>query len=163
MLICRTRRASRTMWIKVAFVLCILVSIANGSNEQNVGVSVEELFNLILKHDVTLVDVRMPWELKKEGKIATSINIPLQKLKDALSLPPEEFEIRFHRKMPAKDDCNLIFHCRSGKRSLKATKLAREMGWTCARHLIGGFNAWKSYFYWKIRNRMSNALDHYSL
>ena len=47
-----------------------------GSNEENIGVSVEVLLNLLVSHEVTLVDVRMPWELKKEGKIAVSINIP---------------------------------------------------------------------------------------
>ena len=50
-------------------------------------------------------------------------------LEGALALPPEEFERRYGVKKPAKDDCNLIFHCKSGKRSLKALKLARQMGW----------------------------------
>ena len=51
-----------------------------GSNERQIGVNVEELFELIRSHKVTIIDVRMPWELKQEGKIAESINIPGEKV-----------------------------------------------------------------------------------
>ena len=41
-----------------------------------IGVTVTQLYDLIKSRNVTMIDVRNPWELRQEGKIAGSINIP---------------------------------------------------------------------------------------
>ncbi len=59
-----------------------------------------------------------------------SCSFPLvNDLKAALSLSPEDFKAKYQRSLPKKDDCNLVFHCKSGGRSLKAVTMARQMGW----------------------------------
>ncbi|XP_065056131.1 thiosulfate sulfurtransferase/rhodanese-like domain-containing protein 3 isoform X1 [Rhopilema esculentum] len=134
--------------IRAAFFILnlILVAHAGSKEEPPIGVTVEQLFELMRSEDVTLIDVREPWELSVMGKIAGSTNIQGWKLKYALSLSSGEFKKRYGISLPAKNDCNLIFHCATGGRSLKAVTLARQMGWYCSRHLLGGFKAWKEYF-----------------
>lgn len=131
--------------IKETLVMVALIFAAK-AEDKAIGVTVQELLDLIRFEKVTIIDVREPWELRTEGKIAGSINIPGWKLQNALTLPPKLFQTYYKIEKPSKSDCNLIFHCKSGGRSLKAVQLARAMGWTCSRHLLGGFTAWKNYF-----------------
>ncbi|XP_066914320.1 uncharacterized protein [Clytia hemisphaerica] len=95
---------------------------------------------------IILIDVRMPWELKLEGKIGASINIPLPKISDAFQLEEEQFESRYGIKKPKKDDCSLIFHCKSGVRSMQAVTIVKSLGYTCPKSLDGGFEAWKKIY-----------------
>ena len=46
------------------------------AEDKAIGVTVQELLDLIRFEKVTIIDVREPWELRTEGKIAGSINIP---------------------------------------------------------------------------------------
>eukprot|EP00794_Sanderia_malayensis_P011839 gene11839-13069_t len=110
---------------------------------QDMRVTNEQLLSMLKEKSVRLVDVRSPWEIENEGKISGSVNIPLNELETALSMPEEQFHGKFKMQKPKKDDCNLVFHCKGGGRSLKAVTLAREMGWHCSRHLVGGFEGWK--------------------
>eukprot|EP00112_Aurelia_sp_Birch-Aquarium-sp1_P009580 Seg2092.9 transcript_id=Seg2092.9/GoldUCD/mRNA.D3Y31 product="Thiosulfate sulfurtransferase/rhodanese-like domain-containing protein 3" protein_id=Seg2092.9/GoldUCD/D3Y31 len=135
------------IYMKTLLIMCAAALLVKGDgNQPPIGVTVTQLYELIKATQVTIIDVRNPWELRQEGKIAGSINIPGWKLGNALSSPPEEFKKRYGIPLPAKDNCNLIFHCKSGGRSLKAVTLARSMGWFCSRHLLGGFEAWKKYY-----------------
>jgi rhodanese-related sulfurtransferase len=71
--------------------------------------------------------VREPSELADSGKIPTSLNLPLKTSPDFMFLSPEEFEDRFGRPRPGKDD-EVIFYCRSGVRSKAAAELAKQAG-----------------------------------
>ncbi|OXA46018.1 putative thiosulfate sulfurtransferase, mitochondrial [Folsomia candida] len=62
-----------------------------------------------------LVDVRDPQELETQGKIPKSINIPLPEIPDAFrNLSNEEFSSKYGF---SKNDDNLVFSCRSGRRA----------------------------------------------
>lgn len=106
-------------------------------------VTVDQLHSMLQNNDVRLIDVRNPGELKQEGKIGRAINIPLLELDSALKLSDDDFKSKYEMTKPSKDDCNLVFHCRSGVRSLKAAQIAKQNGYKCPKSLKGGFTAWK--------------------
>lgn len=95
---------------------------------------------------IILIDVRMPWELKTEGKIGVSHNIPLPYLEKALQMDDVAFKQKYGFEKPAKDNCNLVFHCKSGVRSQRAVDSAKELGYTCSKSMDGGFDAWKKIY-----------------
>lgn len=64
--------------------------------------------------DMLLIDVREPFEIASYGKIPSATNMPLSTLKENLHTLPKNKLI--------------IFYCRSGARSAKATKLAKKYG-----------------------------------
>ena len=74
-----------------------------------------------------LVDVREPEELE-DGFVLGSVNIPLGDVSGQVGLLPA--------------DLDLLFFCRSGKRSLQATELARASGQERAYSVAGGMTAW---------------------
>jgi len=62
-----------------------------------------------------LVDVRDTHELETQGKIPKSINIPLPEIPDAFrNLSDEEFKKKYGF---SKNDENLVFSCKSGRRA----------------------------------------------
>lgn len=64
-----------------------------------------------------LIDVREPEELIANGEIDNAINIPLG-------------ELESHKEEILAKEGNVIFFCRSGNRSGKATDLFKELGAT---------------------------------
>ncbi|KAF9580323.1 hypothetical protein BGW38_003071, partial [Lunasporangiospora selenospora] len=88
---------------------------------------------------VPLVDVRTPDEIVV-GVIPTSHHIPLAVLEEALvELPDETFEERYGFKRFGKDD-EVIFYCRSGRRSNLAYEKAKSLGYTRVRNYSGSWN-----------------------
>ncbi|CAB1428318.1 unnamed protein product [Pleuronectes platessa] len=63
-------------------------------------------------------------------------------LEESLKLSPEGFKDKFKVKAPGKDDDNIVFHCRSGKRGAKALDISRQLGFSRARHYKGGYSEW---------------------
>ncbi|XP_048476806.1 thiosulfate:glutathione sulfurtransferase-like isoform X1 [Rhincodon typus] len=106
-------------------------------------VTCEELKKMLANDKVTIIDVRNPEELEK-GTIQGSVNIPVNNVKEALSLDPKSFESRFGRQKP-RLDAPVIFHCQLGWRGANATGMAREMGYSRAQNLKGGFGEWDSH------------------
>ncbi|XP_038656709.1 thiosulfate:glutathione sulfurtransferase-like isoform X2 [Scyliorhinus canicula] len=100
----------------------------------------EDLKKVLANGKVTIIDVRKPAELEK-GKIEGSINIPVDNVKEAFSLNPGDFEGRFGFEKPALM-APLIFHCQMGRRGANATAIARQLGYTRAQNLKGGFGEW---------------------
>jgi len=49
-------------------------------------------------------------------------------LEESLKLPPQQFQLQFKVKAPQKEDDDIVFHCRSGKRSLSALEIAHRLG-----------------------------------
>ncbi|KAI9479385.1 hypothetical protein LPJ78_005373 [Coemansia sp. RSA 989] len=84
-------------------------------------VSFEELQKII--HGVTtkpyvLIDVREPSEVA-EGRVPTAVNIPLGDVAAAFAMPSDNFIAQYRIDRPSEEE-DIIFYCRSGKRSQKA-------------------------------------------
>jgi rhodanese-related sulfurtransferase len=77
---------------------------------------------------ILVVDVRTPQEFK-EGKIAKSINVPLDQL-----------EVQIAKKVPDKSK-KLFVICYSGSRSAAAVRILKQLGYTDI-HDIGGIASW---------------------
>ena len=77
---------------------------------------------------ILLVDVREPNELAAE-RIPGAIDFPLSTF-DPAALPDPEGK-------------RLVFTCRSGRRSLTASKAAQAAGLQYDAHMAGGILAWK--------------------
>ncbi|XP_056155668.1 thiosulfate:glutathione sulfurtransferase [Lampris incognitus] len=104
-------------------------------------VTYEQLKTMLASHDVQLFDVRNPDEFQA-GRIPDSVNIPLGDLEESLKLSPEKFELVFQVKPPEEEDENVVFHCQRGNRSAAALHIARQLGFSRARHYKGGYSEW---------------------
>uniref|UniRef100_A0A3B3BK68 Thiosulfate:glutathione sulfurtransferase-like n=1 Tax=Oryzias melastigma TaxID=30732 RepID=A0A3B3BK68_ORYME len=110
-------------------------------NDEASVVTHSQLKTMLTNRDIQLFDVRDPDE-HQEGRIPQAVNLPLGVLEESLQLPPDHFEQRFKVKAPEKEDGNIVFHCRSGKRSFKALGIAHQLGFHKARHYKGGYSQW---------------------
>ena len=79
------------------------------------------------KAGAVLVDVRTPAEVEKGKASPVAINIPLQEIPQRLSEFPK--------------DKDLLIYCRSGKRSMAASKVLVENGYTRVFNIDGGIMA----------------------
>lgn len=79
------------------------------------------------KSNFFLIDVRDPEEYE-EGHIKGSILIPVHVISERIK--------------GIKKDKHLVTYCRTGRRSLAAAEMLREMGYTNVGHLFGGYEAW---------------------
>ncbi|XP_031137987.1 thiosulfate:glutathione sulfurtransferase isoform X1 [Sander lucioperca] len=104
-------------------------------------VTYSQLKTMLSNRDIQLFDVRNPDEYQA-GRIPDAVNIPLGNLEESLKLSPERFQQTFEVKAPGKDDDNIVFHCKSGNRSAKALDIARQLGFSRARHYKGGYSEW---------------------
>ncbi|KAM9826808.1 thiosulfate:glutathione sulfurtransferase [Neosynchiropus ocellatus] len=104
-------------------------------------VTYSQMKQMLSTRNIQLLDVRNPDEFQA-GKIPHAVNVPLDSLEESLQLSPEQFLQRFGVKAPLRDEDNLVFQCRSGKRSLKALDIARRLGFSKARHYEGGYSEW---------------------
>ncbi|XP_065663318.1 thiosulfate:glutathione sulfurtransferase isoform X4 [Hydra vulgaris] len=103
-----------------------------------------DLLNEALKNNnIYIVDVRDRQEIKDSGELPNAINIPYE-LEAALQLNENHFKVRYGTSPPNDDGNNLVFSCRSGRRSYHALMLAHSMGYLKAKHLKGGYLAWSS-------------------
>ncbi len=94
-------------------------------------ISVEELKKRIdAGEPLHIIDVREPEEYAEfniGGKLVPLGKIMGMQLEDIEDLKDEE----------------LIFHCRSGKRSMQACMILEQMGYTNVKNVIGGTMAWQ--------------------
>ncbi|WP_406538596.1 rhodanese-like domain-containing protein [Fibrobacter sp.] len=79
------------------------------------------------KAGAVLIDVRTPAEVAKGMASAAAINIPLQEMPQRLGEFPK--------------DKDLLIYCRSGKRSMAASKFLVEKGFTRVFNVEGGILA----------------------
>jgi rhodanese-related sulfurtransferase len=61
--------------------------------------------------------------------IPTAVNIPLSGFIESIRLNPEEFRAKHGFQKPGKDQ-EVVFYCRSGKRSASAADSAKDNGFT---------------------------------
>ena len=85
----------------------------------------------MIQHDdnVTLLDVRTPEEFKKDGRIAGAKLIPLSQLANNLKMLDKSKKV--------------LVYCRSGNRSVSASRILEGNGFTVI-NMSGGINNWKS-------------------
>ncbi|XP_043655785.1 rhodanese domain-containing protein CG4456 [Drosophila teissieri] len=88
-----------------------------------------------------LIDVREPEELKETGQIPASINIPLGVVSQELAASEQLFKSKYGREKP-KPDTEIIFHCKIGKRSLKAAEAAAALGFKNVKNYQGSWLDW---------------------
>lgn len=88
-----------------------------------------------------LIDVREPEELKETGQIPSSINIPLGIVSQELAVSDQVFKSRYGRDKP-KADTEIVFHCKIGKRSLKAAEAASALGFKNVKNYEGSWLDW---------------------
>ena len=79
------------------------------------------------KAGAVLIDVRTPAEVAKGMASESAVNVPLQELPQRLSEVPK--------------DKDLLVYCRSGKRSMAASKFLVENGYTRVFNIEGGILA----------------------
>lgn len=108
----------------------------------------------------TMVDIRQAFEIELKGAIPDTVHIPLFEVKQMLGHPLTEgeqdildagrptpvdvqgFFTTINRLHHVHDQIVLIV-CNSGRRSLYAARLLRDMGYPKALSVAGGFQAWK--------------------
>ncbi|CAH0553925.1 unnamed protein product [Brassicogethes aeneus] len=96
-----------------------------------------------LNKNVVLIDVREPSELKEFGVIPGSINIPLKDVEKALKdLSSEEFGKLYGKNKPSLDT-EIIFSCRSGRRSGLAADIAVKLGYQNVKNYQGSWLEWE--------------------
>lgn len=109
---------------------------------RRVELDFEELKALQTAGAISLIDVRHPHEIEKQGEIPGSVNIPLCKIKVALQLSEDEWAQEFCMDKPCKLDRNLVFYARGPNASIAAVEIAHRLGFKKSRHYIGG---WEDY------------------
>ena len=94
------------------------------------GVEPGEAYDMILSDPFVMVlDIRMPEEIKKDGKIANSLLIPLPYLKNNLNKLDKSKKI--------------LVYCHTGNRSVEAVRFLAQQGYE-AINLNGGIAKWKA-------------------
>jgi len=99
--------------------------------KSNNGLSPEEFKKIIENEEVTVIDLREEIEIKKEGKIAKSINVPFQTFSKYLA--------------DGKDaGKKLLVYCAVGERSNLAVQISKSYQNKNVFHLVGGLKNWKN-------------------
>ena len=117
-------------WLLMAMVIPALVFLSCRHASAEGTLSPTEAATWIKdKKDLQLIDVRTAGEYA-DGHLAGAKLIPVQELEDRLS--------EVDKGKP------VLLYCRSGHRSGNALKVLRDHGYTDAKHVQGGINAWKA-------------------
>lgn len=91
-----------------------------------------EVFESHMQGEYLLLDVRTPEEYN-EGNIEGSVLIPVTELESRLS------EIEEYK------DKTVLVYCRSGNRSVTASNILIDNGFTNVHNLLTGYNGWVAY------------------
>ena len=120
------------IWIAAA-VLGIYLLYSKGYIAADfVSVDVQSAYTMMTSEEqnITLVDVRTPEEYQKDGYIAGALLLPLGTLEKEIA------------QLDAHKDKKLLIYCRSGSRSVSASRILEARGFTVY-NVKGGLNAWK--------------------
>lgn len=86
----------------------------------------------MLTQKIDIIDVREPNEVA-QGIIPSAVNVPLSEFSAAFDVNSDavsstDFERKFSFPRPTYDH-EIVFYCRSGRRSQEALEIARQRGW----------------------------------
>jgi rhodanese-related sulfurtransferase len=130
------------------------------SAHDNLEISIPSALELVRLNLARLIDVRQPFELETQGKIASAIALPWFHLKKLLghTLTSEDQEM-LDADPPSQPDTQSVFNllnglhydkhyilicvCLKGQRSLYAAQLFRALGYPRTLSLRGGYWAFK--------------------
>ena len=118
----------------------ITVGIKKLIDEANAEIetlTVEQAIALHGRDDVTIVDLRDPREMEREGHIPGTFHCPRGMLE--FWIDPES---PYHKEIFSSGK-SFVFFCAAGWRSALATKTAQDMGLDKVAHVEGGFGAWR--------------------
>ncbi|CCA75301.1 hypothetical protein PIIN_09286 [Serendipita indica DSM 11827] len=76
-----------------------------------------------------------------QGMIPTAVNIPLSGFIASIRSSPDEFR-RLHGFTKPRPDQEIVFYCRSGRRSATAADSARDNGYTNIKNYSGSWLDW---------------------
>jgi rhodanese-related sulfurtransferase len=117
-------------WLLVALGAVALVAFFASRAWVQGGVSATEAASMIEERkDLQLIDVRTAAEYA-DGHLAKAKLIPLQEIETRLA--------EIDKSKP------VLLYCRSGHRSGNALKILQGKGFTQAKHVEGGINAWQA-------------------
>ena len=119
---------------KIAYGYKQLLADANAEIET---IPVGEALGLVDRADVTLVDLRDPRELERDGTVPGAFHCPRGMLE--FWIDPESP----YAKPLFQEDRKFVFFCGGGWRSALAAQIAQKMGLKPVAHVEGGFAAWK--------------------
>ncbi len=102
---------------------------SQSANPQVTDLRVEDVARGLREGRMLLVDVREPNELAVETFL------------DALSMPLSQFDTQ---SLPDPQGKQIVFACRSGKRSVTSSLAAQAAGFAYDKHLAGGIIGWKA-------------------
>lgn len=112
--------------IVIAVVVLAVFMMSKGGGKNSI--STQDL--AASKDKYTIIDVREPAELRNEGYIEGSKNIPLGSLENNLRNIPK--------------DKDVVVYCRSGGRSGAAAAKLAQLGYTNVKNMAGGIMKWKA-------------------
>ena len=111
--------------------------MVESARRQIIEVTAADAIKLASDANVTLVDIRDPRELEREGKVPGAFHCPRGMLEFWIDPTGPYFKPRFG------EDKRFVFFCAGGMRSVLAAKVAQDMGLQPVAHIIGGFKAWR--------------------
>ncbi|ACK51569.1 beta-lactamase domain protein [Methylocella silvestris BL2] len=95
-----------------------------------------EALALFGRPDIAIVDLREKREREKQGIIPGSLHAPYPDLRESIGPGGALHELAAAGK-------TILFYCAFGERSAMAVQAAQDAGFKSARHIAGGFDAWK--------------------
>ncbi len=133
--------------------------MADDTNTPQLEISVNAARELVDIGLAVLLDIRQPFELELEGQVDGAVPVPLFRLKQLLGrgLSEEEQELLDADEPDDRDfqhfislinrhhvtqDQILLCLCNSGRRSLRAAELLRDLGYTRCLSVREGFREW---------------------
>ena len=118
-------------WVLLALASGVLLTFPELIGDvSDKGLDLNEAVRQMNREKAILVDVRESQEFAN-GRAVQAKNIPLSELEAKLPTSVK------NKKLP------LLFICSSGAQSLKAVKLAHNLGYENAHSVAGGMDAWK--------------------
>lgn len=129
--------------ILFAFLL-IAPGIAAAEDSKYINVSVYKAEKMIEKGDVFILDVRTPDEFNA-AHIEGAVLIPIASLKNPSGepvLPPEDLLANRTDELPDDCDAKILVYCKTGSRSVNASKILVNAGYTNVNNMEGGIKVW---------------------
>ncbi len=135
-------------------------SVESPANRAVLEISLASSLELRQLGLATIFDIRQAFELQVKGRVPDTVHVPLFEVKRILGETltsdeqevldagaPTEFDalsfIKLVNQAHHGRDHILLCLCNSGRRSLYAAQMLRELGYPKALSVAGGFQAWK--------------------